>query len=79
MLTVDDREQALDRVGGTEGHKGEEAARDRDRDGVAAARAAVVTTTPTYDRIGTSYARTRAADPRIAAQIHAALGDARRS
>ena len=26
VLTVDDREQALDRVGGTEGHKGEEAA-----------------------------------------------------
>ena len=26
VLTVDDREQALDRVGGSEGHKGEEAA-----------------------------------------------------
>ena len=33
VLTVDNREQALDRIGGTEGHKGEEAARDRDRDG----------------------------------------------
>ena len=30
-----------------------------------------------YDRIGTSYARTRVADPRIEARIHAALGDAR--
>ena len=33
---------------------------------------------PKYDRIGTSYARTRTADPRIEAAIHAALGDARR-
>jgi SAM-dependent methyltransferase len=31
-----------------------------------------------YDRIGTVYARHRDADPRIARQIHAALGDARR-
>jgi SAM-dependent methyltransferase len=31
-----------------------------------------------YDRIGTVYARHRGADPRIARQIHAALGDARR-
>jgi SAM-dependent methyltransferase len=31
-----------------------------------------------YDRIGTVYTRHRAADPRIARQIHAALGDARR-
>lgn len=31
-----------------------------------------------YDRIGTSYARTRREDPRIAARIHAALGDGRR-
>jgi SAM-dependent methyltransferase len=30
-----------------------------------------------YDRIGTSYARTRVTDPRIEARIHAALGDAR--
>ena len=30
-----------------------------------------------YDRIGRSYVATRAADPRIAAIIHAALGDAR--
>jgi len=30
-----------------------------------------------YDRIGTSYAGSRATDPRIAAAIHAALGDAR--
>ncbi|WTW99211.1 class I SAM-dependent methyltransferase [Streptomycetaceae bacterium NBC_01309] len=29
-----------------------------------------------YDTIGTSYVRTRQPDPRIAAQIHAALGDA---
>jgi ubiquinone/menaquinone biosynthesis C-methylase UbiE len=31
-----------------------------------------------YDTIGTSYTRTRRADPRVAAQIHAALGDAKR-
>lgn len=31
----------------------------------------------TYDRIGVGYANTRRADPRIAAQIEAALGDAR--
>jgi len=31
----------------------------------------------TYDRIGRTYATTRRADPRIAAQIRAALGDAR--
>lgn len=31
-----------------------------------------------YDRIGSTYARTRRADPRIAAQIHAALGPGRR-
>ncbi|ANP56604.1 SAM-dependent methyltransferase [Streptomyces griseochromogenes] len=30
----------------------------------------------TYDTIGATYARTRQPDPRIAAQIHAALGDA---
>lgn len=30
----------------------------------------------TYDAIGAGYARRRQADPRIAAQIHAALGDA---
>ncbi|TMK99490.1 MAG: class I SAM-dependent methyltransferase [Actinobacteria bacterium] len=30
-----------------------------------------------YDRIGTTYTRTRVEDPRIAAAIHAALGDAR--
>jgi len=35
--------------------------------------------TPTrYDTIGRTYARTRRTDPRIAARIHAALGDARR-
>ena len=33
---------------------------------------------PLYDDIGRGYARARVADPRIAAQIHAALGDARR-
>jgi hypothetical protein len=32
---------------------------------------------PLYDRIGRSYVATRAEDPRIAAAIHAALGDAR--
>jgi SAM-dependent methyltransferase len=32
---------------------------------------------PRYDRIGHDYARTRREDPRIAARIHAALGDAR--
>jgi SAM-dependent methyltransferase len=32
--------------------------------------------TEAYDRIGTSYARTRREDPRIAARIRAALGDA---
>jgi len=31
----------------------------------------------TYDRIGRGYANTRRADPRIAARIEAALGDAR--
>ena len=36
------------------------------------------TTKTRYDEIGTSYTRTRRADPRVAAQIHAALGDARR-
>ncbi|NNN32062.1 class I SAM-dependent methyltransferase [Streptomyces sp. S3(2020)] len=30
----------------------------------------------TYDTLGTTYARTRRPDPRIAARIHAALGDA---
>jgi SAM-dependent methyltransferase len=33
---------------------------------------------PLYDRIGDGYATTRRPDPRIAARIHAALGDARR-
>ena len=33
---------------------------------------------PLYDSIGRGYARARVPDPRIAAQIHAALGDARR-
>ena len=32
---------------------------------------------PRYDTIGRSYAATRGEDPRIAAAIHAALGDAR--
>ena len=41
VLTVEDRKQAFDRVGGSEGHKGEEAALDGDRDGVAAADAAL--------------------------------------
>ena len=35
-------------------------------------------TSTRYDQIGTSYARTRRTDPRVAAQISAALGDARR-
>jgi len=35
------------------------------------------TTVPVYDQIGRTYAETRRADPRIAAQILAALGDAR--
>lgn len=30
-----------------------------------------------YERIGGGYARTRREDPRLAARIHAALGDAR--
>ena len=34
--------------------------------------------TARYDRIGTTYTRTRRTDPRIAAQIQRALGDARR-
>ena len=77
VLTVDDREQALDRLGGTEGHKGEEAARDRDRDGVAAARAAVtVDRDVRHDRPHVRRARAR---PTRASRrsIHAALGDAR--
>src|ERR687883_507046 len=32
---------------------------------------------PRYDAIGAGYARTRREDPRLAARIHAALGDAR--
>lgn len=32
---------------------------------------------PRYDRIGVGYASTRQEDPRIAARVHAALGDAR--
>lgn len=32
---------------------------------------------PRYDTIGTGYARTRRADPRLRARIHAALGDAK--
>ena len=65
-------------VGGKDGHKGEEAARDRDRDGVAAARAAVSAAVP-YDAhrpfVHARHARRpiRASRP----QIHAALGDAR--
>ena len=35
-------------------------------------------TSTRYDRIGTSYTRTRRTDPRVAAQINAALGDSRR-
>jgi SAM-dependent methyltransferase len=35
-------------------------------------------TSTRYDRIGTSYTRTRRTDPRVAARINAALGDARR-
>jgi SAM-dependent methyltransferase len=35
-------------------------------------------TSTRYDRIGTSYTRTRRTDPRIAAQINTALADARR-
>ena len=33
---------------------------------------------PRYDTIGTTYTATRRADPRVEAQIRAALGDARR-
>jgi SAM-dependent methyltransferase len=39
--------------------------------------AARVANDPLYDRIGRTYATTRATDPRIAARISAALGDAR--
>ncbi|MBV9607006.1 MAG: hypothetical protein JO027_17975, partial [Solirubrobacterales bacterium] len=36
------------------------------------------TSDPTrYERIGVGYAHTRREDPRLAARIHAALGDAR--
>jgi SAM-dependent methyltransferase len=35
-------------------------------------------TSTRYDRIGTSYTRTRRTEPRIAARLHDALGDARR-
>jgi SAM-dependent methyltransferase len=34
-------------------------------------------TSTRYDRIGTSYTRTRRTDPRVAAQLNAGLGDAR--
>ena len=40
-------------------------------------RAPAVNVPAKYDTIGSTYARTRTADPRIAARIHAALGDAR--
>jgi SAM-dependent methyltransferase len=36
-----------------------------------------VTTGTDYDSIGTTYASTRRADPRVEARLHAALGDAR--
>lgn len=36
-----------------------------------------MTPVPAYDRIGVGYARYRRPDPRIAARIHEALGDAR--
>ena len=87
VLTVDDRQQAFDRVGGSEGHKGEEAAataiemvallRTIPASGPAK-RASTGMTATRYDRIGTSYTRTRRTEPRIAARLHAALGDARR-
>jgi SAM-dependent methyltransferase len=35
-------------------------------------------TSTRYDKIGTSYTRTRRTEPRIAARLHRALGDARR-
>ena len=35
-------------------------------------------TSTRYDKIGTTYTRTRRTDPRVAAQVLAALGDARR-
>lgn len=35
-------------------------------------------TSTRYDRIGTSYARTRRTEPRIAARLHSLLGDAQR-
>jgi SAM-dependent methyltransferase len=38
---------------------------------------AALTQAPRYDRIGDGYARTRREDPRFAALIHGALGDAR--
>lgn len=37
-----------------------------------------MTSAPAYDRIGRTYVRTRATDPRVAAQLHAAMGPARR-
>lgn len=37
----------------------------------------VAQASPVYDRIGTGYARTRQPDPRLAARINLALGDAR--
>src|SRR5450432_196846 len=37
----------------------------------------MITTGPRYDRIGSKYANTRQEDPRFAARIVAALGDAR--
>src|SRR4029077_14215748 len=49
-----------------------------DRDGFAAPRTAVTMPGTRYDTIGQTYAATRRTDPRIAAHIVAAVGDATR-
>ena len=72
VLTVENMEQALARSGGGKRDTGRPRGRGRAADGRAAGGAGVK-----YDAIGRSYSRTRATDPRIAAAIWEALGDAR--
>ena len=77
VLTVDDREQAFDRLGGYEGHKGEEAALTAIEMVVAAPRDPVTRDPVRHDRhVVHAHAPDRSAHRR--ADCTAALGDARR-
>jgi SAM-dependent methyltransferase len=49
----------------------------REDDGGGRRKGALMSSTPLYDVIGTTYTATRCTEPRIAAQLWAALGDAR--